>query len=154
MLAGLTTLVGLAAVIALGLSAGAMLTEAMPMVASWRAMPAPEFLAWFAQNEPRLVAFFAPLQSASTVLSLIAAGLFAWRRRPGAGLFAAATVLCGAALLTYALYFRAVNASFATQTIAAEHVAQALADWTAWQWGRTAIGISAFVSGLLALTRR
>jgi hypothetical protein len=154
MLAGLTTLIGIAAVIALGLSAGAMLAEAKPMVDSWRAMPAAEFLAWFAQNEPRLVAFFAPLQTTTTLLSLLAAGLFAWRRRPGAGLFAAATALCTAALLTYALYFRDANATFATQTIPVEHVAAALAHWSTWQWARTSIGISAFVCGLLALTRR
>lgn len=154
MLAGLTTLVGLAAVIALGLSAGAMLAEASPMVASWRAMPASEFLAWFAQNEPRLVAFFTPLQLGSTGLSLLAAGLFAWRRRPGARYFAAATVLCVAALVTFALYFRDANAAFVTQTLPTEHVAPALATWAAWQWARTSFGISAFVCGALALARR
>ncbi len=137
--------------IVLGLSAGAMLTEATVLVAYWRSLPAQEFLDWFGANEPRLHGFYAPLQIASTVLAIVTAGLFHFRRLAGRQLFSAAALLTLAVLGTFFLYFKEANTSFVAATIAVNDVAAELARWGAWQWLRTALGTAAFCTALLAL---
>lgn len=140
--------VSLAAVLCLGISAGAMLTEAVVLVDYWRSLSAADFLAWFAKNEPGLTAFYGPLQTVSGVL--VAATALLARKRAGAGLYLVATILAIFALALYPLYFRDVNASFVAATIAPERVPEALASWSRWQWLRTAVGVSAFAAALLA----
>lgn len=127
------------------------MTEQLLMVPEWRELPAPDFLAWFREHEPRLVAFFAPLQLGSGVLVLAAAVLYGVRRQPGAGHLALATVLVVAALALYPLYFQAVNASFVAGTIPLDAVPDELARWSAWQWVRIAIGVGAFAAALIAV---
>ena len=143
--------VGIAAAISLGLSAGAMLTEAVLYVDYWRSLSPTDFLAWFAANEPQLTAFFAPLQTGSAVLAATAAALAP--RRTGRAFFLIATGLAVAALLLYPLYFREVNASFAEATIAVDRVPEALERWSRWQWLRTGVGVTAFAAALLAVRR-
>jgi hypothetical protein len=147
------TPLALGAVMALGLSAGAMLTEQMLFVPYWRSLPAADFLRWFGDNEPRLVAFFGPLQAASALLTVAAAALYAMRRRPGRGLLGVAALLALAVLGFYSVYFRAVNASFVAGTIPIEAVAEELTRWSAWQWLRIASGVLAFAAALVAATR-
>ena len=149
-----STLVALAAVIALGLSAGAMLTEAVILVSYWRTLPAHDFLRWFGENEPRLVAFYSPLQITSVCLTAAAAGLFRFRLRMGSGLLIMSVLLAVAVLATYFVYFKEANAGFVAGTIGPEKVADELARWARWQWIRTAIGVSAFIAGLVALQQR
>lgn len=146
-------LVTLLAATALGLSAGAMLTEAVVLVGYWRSLPPPEFLSWFGANEPRLVLFYGPLQIVSTVLAVVAALLAVLAGRGGSALIVVAAVLAIAVLGLYPLYFRAVNARFVAAGIEAGAVPAALAQWALWQWARTGIGGAAFVLALLA-TRR
>jgi len=145
------TLAVLAAVVALGLSAGAMLTEAVVLVSSWRSMAAEEFLAWFRDNDARLVAFYGPLQVTSLALVVVAAGLMGGAGRRGSAWLILAALLTLIALAFYPLYFRGVNASFAAATISAADVPDALARWASWHWMRTGVGIAAFVAGLLAV---
>lgn len=149
----LSTAVALAAVLALGLSAGAMLTEAAVLAPSWRAASAEDFLDWFGNNEPRLVAFYGPLEIASTLLAIGAASLYGLQRRAGGGLLALSAALSVVVLLLYPLYFEQVNASFVARSIASADVAVELARWQAWQWLRTAIGFAAFAAALLAVRR-
>jgi len=150
----LTTLVALAAVVALGLSAGAVLTEGAVLVPYWRSLPAADFLSWYRDNAARLLNFFGPLEIATAVLVLAAAGLYGARRRRGAGLLALAALLTAAILAAYPLYFRDVNARFAAATIAPEAVAGELARWAFWHWVRVAIAIAALAAGLAAVRHR
>jgi hypothetical protein len=146
-----STLVALSAVVALGLSAGAMLTEAVVLVSYWRSLPAPDFLKWFGENEPRLVAFYSPLQVASTALSIAAACLFRFQLRTGGGLLIISAFLAIAVLVTYFLYFKKANASFVARTIHLDKVADELGRWALWQWIRTAIGVGSFTAALIAV---
>ncbi len=66
-----------AATIALGLSAGALLAEAGVLVPIWRGMSAEEFLAWYPEHAARLVGFYGPLEIAAVVLSALAS-LASW----------------------------------------------------------------------------
>jgi hypothetical protein len=148
-----STSVALVAATVLGLSAGAMLAEGVVLVPYWRALPPRDFLDWFGANEPRLFAFYGPLEIAGAVLTMVAAGLCAVRRRPGRGLLAVAGALAAAVLVTYALYFGDANASFAAGSIALDDVGSELGRWAAWQWVRIALGAGAFVAALLAVRR-
>lgn len=145
-------ILALVATTALGLSAGANLTEAVLYVPYWRLMPPADFLAWFAVNEPHLVAFFGPLQAATAALALAAAGYHAYLRRRGAAMFAVAAALSVSVLLLFFVYFRDVNAAFVAGTVAADAVPTELARWGAWHWLRTAVGTAAFVAALVAIT--
>ena len=142
-----------ATVLLLGLSAGAMLTEAVVLVSYWQSLPGDEFLTWFGRNEPRLVAFFGPLQTASAVLALAAFVSQYRRRKSGRGALAVAALLSLGALAMYGAYFRDVNAGFVARTIPAGDVAAELVRWGQWQWLRTAVGVAAFGAALVAATR-
>ena len=149
MSARVSTGLSFAAVLLLGLSAGAMLTEAVVLVAYWQSLPPEGFLAWFGQNEPRLVAFFGPLQTTSALVTLAA---FVVGRR-GRGALGVAALLATGALVMYGLYFRDVNAAFVARTIGVDAVPAELVRWGCWQWVRTAVGTGAFVTALASLRR-
>ncbi len=144
----------LASAVALGISAGAMFTEAAFFAPWWRALPVSEFLDWFAANAQRLTDFYGPLEVAAALLAIAAAALARARRQPGSGWLIAAAALAVAVLLLFPLYFQSANASFATGAIAEGDVAAALARWSAWQWLRTAIGVAAHVAALLGWKRQ
>ena len=64
-----------------------------------------------------------------------------------------AALLSVAVLVTFPLYFKDVNISFATATIPLENVSQELVRWGAWHWSRVALSLGAFVASALALRR-
>jgi hypothetical protein len=146
-----TSLIGVLAVITLGLSAGAMLAEGAVLVPYWRSLPAESFLDWYGANASLLFDFFAPLETASAFLAIAAAALPCYRRRPGSVLLVVAAVLAAAILVMFPLYFRDVNASFSARTIAPDRVAAELGRWATWHWIRTAMGVAAFAAALLGL---
>jgi hypothetical protein len=143
----------LSAVVVLGLSAGAMLTEAVVLVDYWRSLKPEEFLDWFGKHEPELVAFFGPLQTAGLLLTLLAVLAHAFPRREGSRLLGFSAALSIAVLGLYVAYFKDVNAGFVARSISADEVPAELVRWANWQWARTGIGIGAFVSALLAVCR-
>ncbi len=150
---GLGVTCGALTVIVAGVSCGAMLTGAMVLVPSWRAMPPAEFLAWFAANAGRMQLFFGPLQAATIVLAIASAILFRIGGRPGAISFAIAAMLATAVLATFPLYFRSANASFVSASISLGDVPAELARWSAWQLARTALGLAAFAAGLSGIQK-
>jgi hypothetical protein len=141
------------AVMALGISAGAMLAEEMVLVPYWQSLPASEFLRWFAANEPRLVAFYGPLEVAAVAFTLLATVTHAVRRRRGTGWLVLASVLVIGVLAVYPMYFQAVNARFVAGAIDASEVATELARWRTWQWLRVSLGVGAFIAAVAALLR-
>ena len=141
----------LLATAALGIFAGAMLTEGFVLVSFWRSLAPEAFLAWYAANDQRLLDFFRPLTTA-TVLLAIAAAVAAWFADSGAfALALVAALLAVVALATFFVYFERANRSFATASIDAGDVAAELARWAAWHWFRTALSVVAFAASLLAL---
>ena len=152
-MAAVSAWVGSLAVIALGLSAGAMLAEAAVLVPYWRSLPPDAFLTWYRDNASLLFDFFAPLESASAALAIAAAILHRIGRLSGAGLFAVSAVLSAAVLGFFPLYFQQVNESFAAGTLVPDRVAEELARWARWHWSRTAIGIGAFAAAAFAARR-
>src|SRR6267143_1057381 len=84
-------------VIALGLSAGALLAEGAILVPFWRSLPPESFLGWYREHASLLQRFFGPLQIAAFALAAVAAAL-RWFVRGSASPF-----LVLAALLAFAV---------------------------------------------------
>ena len=147
----LTQSVALLAVVGLGLSAGALLTEGAVLVPFWQSLDPEEFLHWYQRNAALLLRFFAPLEIAPALLAVLATVSFFYDGRPGSGMSALSSLLALGVLLAFPLYFRAANASFADATIGLERVTTELRRWAAWHWARTFVAMAAFVAGLSAL---
>jgi hypothetical protein len=145
------TAIDLLVVVALGLSAGAMLAEGAVLVPYWRSLPAREFLSWYAVNASRLLEFFGPLEIAAAVFAIVAAVLHYYERRAGRHFLLASTVLALAVLAAFPLYFLDLNASFAAGSIDVDRVAPELARWGWWHGARTAIGVIAFATAVLGI---
>ena len=141
-------------IITLGLSAGAMLTEATVFVQIWQTMPPGEFLKWFSENEPLLVRFYGSLETASAVLILVTTILFWVRDYRGKYLSLVSLLMGIGVIITFFLYFQTANASFTTSTIALGEVKNELSRWGMWQWVRTALGIGAFATAILAIWQK
>ncbi len=141
----------LLATLALGLSAGALITEAGILVPYWRSSQPEEFLRWYQQHASLLVRFFGSLEVLSTLL-VVAAALLSWfTGRPGSGLLGLSAGLTLLVLAAFPLYFQKANASFSAGTIAVDAVARELRRWSRWHWVRTLVAIGAFVAAALAL---
>ncbi len=149
-LSTLTRLVSLFALVALGLTAGALLAEARVLVPFWQSVEPDAFLSWYQSNAGLLFAFFAPLEIGAAVLTIAAAVLSAVQRQPGTRLFVIAALLAVAILLAFPLFFKAANASFAEATLKPDEVAPALRTWASWHLGRTLVALVAFVCAGLA----
>jgi hypothetical protein len=141
------------AVVALGLSAGSMLTEATVLVGYWRSAPPEEFLAWFRRYEPTLVAFYGTIEVVALIAAFLALFAHAFPKRPGFAETATAAGLSIVVLALYLLYFEDVNAAFVTGLIPVDEVAAELERWGRWQWLRTGVGLVAFAMSVLALRR-
>ena len=138
------------AVVALGLSAGALLAEGAVLIPSWRLLQPESFLALYGQHAALLVWFFGPLEVVAAVSVTLAAllGWFAGER--STGVLAVAALLAVLVLLAFPLYFQRANASFAEGTIAITEVQDELQRYSNWHWVRVVVAVTAFVLAVLA----
>lgn len=136
---------------ALGLFAGAMLTEGAVLVPYWRSLPAAEFFTWYAANDQRLLGFFGPVTAVAVLVAVAAAVASVWQGHPGRWGAVAAAVLAIAALSTFFLYFQQANTGFSTGSTGPERLAAELARWAWWHWLRTGISVTALGAALLSL---
>jgi hypothetical protein len=141
----------LASAVALGLFAGAMLTEGCVLVPWWRSLDPAEFFAWYAANDRRLVRFFGPLTAAAALLALSAAAASIAVGDVGRGAATLAAGLMVVAVVMFPLHFQRVNARFATASIRPDELPGALRRWEKWHWLRTALAIGAFGWALMAV---
>ena len=139
------------AVVALGLSAGAVLAEGAVLIPSWRSLRPEAFLAWYREHAALLTRFFGTLEVVAAGLIILAA--VAGRGEPGCRLLAASAVLAVLVLAVFPLYFRRTNASFAEGTIAIARIAPELRRYAVWHWGRVALAIAAFALSAVAARR-
>jgi hypothetical protein len=138
------------AVLALGLSAGALLAEAGVLVPMWRGMAPAAFLSWYREHAALLLGFFGPLELVTTLLVSIAAALGVALGAAGAAVMVAAAVLSLAVLATFPLYFRRANASFAEATLCERDVPGELTRWAGWHRARVVLATIAFAAAALA----
>ena len=109
--------IALIAAVGLGLSAGALLAEGAVLVPFWRSLEPQEFLRWYAGNASLLLRFFGPLEALPALVVVVAAAASFYAGAPGGLPLAVASVLAVGVLLTFPLYFKTANESFASGTI-------------------------------------
>src|SRR6185436_1421106 len=124
---------------ALGVFAGAMLTEGGVLVPFWRSLTPKDFLAWYRANGQRLQGFFGPVTTITALLAMAAASGSLWEGHPRRWLSLLAAVISLAVVFTFFLYFGKANASFSTGSLGVEKVAPELARWAKWHWWRTGL---------------
>lgn len=138
------------ATFALGLLAGALLTEGAILVPYWRRMEPDEFLRLHGTMGPSLYRYFAPLTIAGVTLPAASAGLTLGLG--GESPFrVTAGILCLCALGIYFAYFKAANAKFAEHTITPAELPEELNRWATWHTTRTIIVLAAFGCSVAAL---
>jgi len=138
------------AVVGLGLSAGALLSEGAILIPFWRSLQPESFLAWYRQHAALLVWFFGPLELAAALLVVLAAlvGWFAGDR--SSGVLAVAALLAVLVLVAFPLYFQQANAIFADATIATTEVRNELRRYSNWHWVRVVLAVAAFLLAVVA----
>lgn len=137
-------LAGFVCVAALGVYAGANLTEAGVLAPWWRAVGASEFYAWYRQNDRRLFRFFFPLNAAA-LLSCVPASLAIGSH------FRLALGLVLACVLMFPIYFAAANQRLSAGELPAPELAKELERWSRLHWLRTGLSLAAFAAGLAAV---
>lgn len=138
---------------ALGLYAGAMLTEGFILVPYWQSLPPPAFFVWYAANDQRLFGFFGAVTTLAVLLASGAALAAFVTRHPGRR---PASVAAGLMLLTLAMffvYFADANTRFAAGGIPAESLAGELERWASWHRTRMVVALVALAAALVPLRR-
>jgi len=147
----MTVLLHYLAAAALGIHAGAMLTEGGVLVPVWRRMAPADFLHWYAAHHGRLYRFFAPVTAVALLAAVGAAAAAVRAGHPGRRWTVAAAVLMVAVALMFPLWFRGANHAFATARIPAAEVPAALARWGAWHAVRTVLACVALAAAMAGL---
>jgi hypothetical protein len=139
---------------ALGVYAGAMLTEGFVLVPHWQSLPPADFYAWYAANDARLVGFFGAVTEMAALLALGAALAAFITRHPGrwSALVAALSILVCVAM--FFVYFADANARFSAASIPADALPAELERWASWHRTRMALTVVALLAALIPLRRR
>lgn len=135
----------------LGIFLGAQIAEAVLFVPYWKALSPDEFFELHKTYGKKIYRFFAPLTIAATVIPLITAGysfVFQLEDYILSGLMGFSTL---AFFMTYFLYFKKANKSFANRSLNDGALPDELVRWGRWHWGRICFEAIAFGCTLLLL---
>ena len=147
----ITKIAELLTILVLGLTAGAMLTEAIIIVPFWLSLSSTEFFDWYAKNQATLVNYYSPLEIWSAILFLVTSILLFRTKQDGKWWMVSSAILSILVLATFFVFFKDANAGFNMRSIASDKLAQAIRTWGNWQWLRVGLGISAFLLGILSI---
>jgi hypothetical protein len=147
----LTKISGFITVLILGVTAGAMLTEAAIIVPFWLSLSPPEFFDWYAKNQAALVNYYSPLEIWSTILALVTSILMLILKQEGKRSMVASTLFSIFVILTFFIFFKDANVAFNARSIANDKLSLAITTWGNWQWFRVGLGLAAFVFGLYSI---
>lgn len=147
----ITKIAGLITVLVLGLTAGAMLTEAVIIVPFWLSLSPLEFFDWYAKNQSALVNYYSPLEIWSTIFSLITSILLLITKQKGKWSMLLATVFSILVIATFFIFFKEANSAFNTRSIEDAKFLLAITTWGNWQWLRVGFGVAAFFFGLVSI---
>lgn len=147
----LTSFLSVFAVLLLGVTSGAMLTEAAILVPYWQSLTPVDFFDWYAENASLLVDFYSPLEIASAVIALVSAVTHSAQSRPGGRFWWVAAIFAILVIATFFVYFKDANAAFLNHSIAEDALPAVLVTWSRWQWGRVGLGCAAFGASVFAI---
>lgn len=144
-------IIGLITVMVLGLTAGAMLTEAVIIVPFWLSLSPKDFFDWYAKNQAALVNYYSPLEIWSTILSLVTSILLITTKQKGKWSMVIATVLSILVIATFFIFFKEANSAFNARSIEDAKFILAVTTWGNWQWLRVGLGVGAFFFALVSI---
>lgn len=147
----LTSFLSVFAVLLLGVTSGAMLTEAAVLVPYWQSLAPVDFFDWYGENASLLVDFYSSLEIASAVAALVSAVTHSAQSRPGGQFWWVAAIFAILVIATFFVYFKDANAAFLNHSIAEDALPSVLATWSRWQWGRVGLGCIAFGASVFAI---
>jgi Domain of unknown function (DUF1772) len=140
-----------AALLLLGLFAGAMLVIAVSFVGYWQSLEPSAFLSWFAANADRIGGLMLPLGAAATLAALGSAAV-TWPSGGRAWPWSATSaVLTVSILVVYFVVHAPRNTAFTSAGMPPERVAGELVVWARWHWVRVLLGVAAFWTQLVAI---
>jgi hypothetical protein len=145
---GFTKIIGFITVLILGVTTGAMLTEAAIIVPFWLSLSPSEFFDWYAKNQAALVNYYSPLEIWSSVLSLLSSILMFITKHNGKWSMVLCTTFSILVILTFFIFFKDANAAFSARSIEVGKLTLAITTWGSWQWFRVGLGLGAFSFGL------
>ena len=140
-----------AAVILLGLLAGAMLLIGVAFVGYWQSLDPDDFLKWFTVHANRIGDVMLPLGAAATLAAVVSAAT-SWNAGRAARAWSLASAVL--AVVVVIVYFEAHawrNAAFVVHAVPREHVAAERTAWARWHWVRVLLGLAAFWAQLRAV---
>lgn len=147
----LFALTAVLSILASGLLAGALLTEAMVLVPFWRSLSPREFLTRHSDMAPLLFRFYAPLTVLGTSLPVITMSMALLLGDASKLLWVVAGVIAIALLGIYFAYFKVANAKFESGKLTDTEVTAELVSWANWHNVRTALACIGFLLSLIAL---
>lgn len=137
----------------LGLTAGAMLTEASIIVPFWLRLNPDEFFTWYTKNQASLVDYYTLLEVSSLLLTLLSLVVLQIQKSSG-GLWMGISFLFSLfVILTFFIFFKDANAQLNAGPIANEVFIDTIQRWGNWQWIRVGLGSVAFITSLVFLQK-
>jgi hypothetical protein len=135
----------------LGLLAGGMLVIGVSLVSFWKSLSPSDFQAWFASHSHLVGRLMIPL-GAGGIAVTVAAVVACWRRSPtGRRWLLIAAVSALGVMITYPLFFQAINDAFVRGGLSDSAARSLLDRWATWHWIRTGLGTFGFFAALRAL---
>jgi len=136
----------------LGVLSGAMLFIGDVLVPLWSAMPPEGFVAWFAENAPRIRALMVPLGATAALASVSAVMLGRFDPTPRRAWQAAAGINAVLIVALTVLLLEPMNERFvAVPPLPPEEVSAMLARWRRWHLLRTGLGLAGFYCAVRAV---
>lgn len=138
---------------ALGVYAGAMLTEGFVLVPHWQALPPADFFAWYQANDARLFEFFGRVTELAALLALGSVLAAFVTRHPGRWPALVAATLMMVCVAMFFVYFADANDRFSAASIPPASLPAELERWAAWHRTRMVLAVVALVAALVPLRR-
>jgi zinc transporter ZupT len=135
----------------LGLLAGGMLVIGVSLVSFWKSLSPRDCQAWFASHSHLIGRLMIPLGVGSIAVT-VAAVVTCWRGSATSRrwLLIAAVSAMGV-MVTYPLFFAAINEAFVRGGLSDSAARSMLDRWAIWHWIRTGLGVFGFIAALRAL---
>jgi uncharacterized membrane protein len=131
---------------------GVMLSIGLILGAYWKGLPSSDFLDWFSENN-HLIARTIPFFAVPALLGLAVSAWFDWSEPQKRMLWLAALACAaGIGIITFAFHLP-TNGMFAAKTVSLADVPAKLDQWLLLHWLRIALGLTAAVLGVVAVSR-
>ena len=135
----------------LGIFLGTQIAEGALFVPYWKSMKPSEFFNLHKTYGSRLYKFFAPITILATFIPITAAVYATYSNASGQLASLVAGVMAFSFFITFPIYFKKANQSFADASLSEEELPKELTRWGNWHWARVCMELVAFVSSIVAL---